>query len=437
MEHKINVINESENEIEVTLSYDEISSEIENAYKEERKTIEMPGFRKGKVPMQMIKKVYGDAIEYKASEDIAQKKFWDVADELELKPISVPQLTDIDFQKGEKLSFKVKYEVKPSLELKDYTGNEIEKPVFKVKDEDIEKEVQHLLKSQAKFEEADKIENENYKIEVDIQRIDESGTPIVGTRNENMSIDLSDPQVNPKIVESVLGKQAGDQFNFDFTDEHYHGEEKHVENYKFTGEVKKIEKIVLPEPDEELIKKISRSKASNLDELKSEVRKNYEQYYNGQSENIYTNGLLSTITKNNDFQPPRGFVETVLNRMVEQEKENAQRYGNKNFDEKAAKEQLKQRAEWNAKWQIIMENIANKENIKVEDADLEILAEKEAEQTGIPKEKLVKYYKDTNRDAMLLEEKVINFLKENNKVKEVDPDELNSREEKSSTEKKN
>jgi len=79
----------------------------------------------------------------------------------------------------------------------------------------------------------------------------------------------------------------------------------------------------------------------------------------------------------------------------------------------------KPKSEWNAKWQIILENIAEAENITVQDSELEEIAKLEGEKNGIPVAKLVKYYKDTNRSEMLLEEKVINFLRENAKIKEV------------------
>ena len=106
METKINVLNSNEHELEVNLGYDEIQPEIDLAYKKEGKSIEMRGFRKGKVPIAMIKKVYGEAIEYRASEDIANKKFWEIVHEQNLKPISTPKMTDINFERGVKLFFK-------------------------------------------------------------------------------------------------------------------------------------------------------------------------------------------------------------------------------------------------------------------------------------------------------------------------------------------
>ncbi|MCB9218818.1 MAG: trigger factor [Ignavibacteriales bacterium] len=422
METKVNVLSDTEHEIEVKLEYNEIKEEIDAAYAKERKTISMPGFRKGKVPMSMLKKMYGEAIEYKASEDIANKKFWDVVKEQNLKPLSMPQMTDLNFEMNNSLSFKVKYEVKPTLNLKDYTGLEIEKPIFKVKDEDIAAEVNNMLKSKATFELADEVLDNNYKITVDLKRLDKDGKEMEGGKSENIAIDLSETKVNENIVKNAQNKKNGEEFEFSFTDRHMHGDHEHVEDYHYVAVVKKIEKIVLPEPTEELIEQLSSKKAKTLEELTNFTKSNYENYYNDQSQRIYENSLLSKIVENNDFEPSKHYVETILNRLVETEKQNAKQYKQPVPNDNVLKENLRGRAEWNAKFQIILENIAEKENISVTDEDLVKLANAEAEKVGIPVEKLIKYYKDSNRQESMIEEKVINFLKENNKAKEVDPE---------------
>ncbi len=436
METKVNVLSNTEHELEVKLDYSEIKSEIDEAYKKERKTISMPGFRKGKVPLPMLKKMYGDAIEYKASEDIANKKFWEVVKEQELKPISMPQMTALDFKINESLDFKVKYEVKPTLDLKDYTGLEIEKPVFKVKEEDIDAEVNNMLKSKATFELAEVIEDNNYRITVDLQRIDKEGKDIEGSRSENMVIDLSDSKVNENIVKNAQKKKLGEEFEFSFVDEHQHGDHTHKEEFIYVATIKKIEKIVLPEPSEKLIEELSGKKAKTIEELKNFTRENYQKYFEDQSNRVFENSLLDKIIKNNDFEPSKGYVETILERLIETEKQNAQQYKQPIPDENILRQNLLPRAEWNAKLQIVLENIAEKENIEVTDSDLEEIAKEEAEKVGIPVEKLVKYFKDSNRKESLLEEKVMKFLKENNKVVEIDPDEK-AKEAKVKEEKKN
>lgn len=421
METKVNEITISEHEVEVTLKYDEIKPEIEEAYKKERKNISLPGFRKGKIPMPMLKKMYGEAIEYQAAEEIANKKFWDVVEAEGLKPISTPQLNDLDFKINEKLFFKVKYEVIPNLELKNYKGVEVEKPIFKVKDEDVDKEVDTILKSRATFEDAEIIEDSNFRITVDLQKIDEEGKDVEGAVSNDMVIDLSDPKVNPEIVIKAKNKKTGSNFKFTFEDEHKHGEEVHRETFSYRASVTKIEKMVLPEATAELIEELSSKKSKTLEEFKSQIKDNFEKYYEGQSENILINSLLSKIVENNSFEPPAAYVEVIGKKLLEQEKENAKKY-NSPFNEDTVKENLKPRAIWNSKWQIILENICKAENIEVTDSDLEELAGKEADNTGISKEKLVNYYRDIKQDEVLREEKVISFLKENAKIKEIDPD---------------
>ena len=422
METKVNVLSDTEHELEVTLEYDEIKDEITEAYKKERKTITMPGFRKGKVPIPMLKKVYGEAIEYKASEDIANKKFWDIVKEQDLKPISTPQMTKLDFTMNSPLKFSVKYEVKPVLDLKGYTDLEIEKPIFKVHEEDIEAEINNLLKSKATYKEADIIEDNNYKLTVDLQRVDKDGKEFEDSKSENMIIDLSDPKINAEIVKNSMKKKVGDTFSFTFTDEHMHDDHLHKEEYIYSATIKKIEKIVIPEPTEQYIQEISGKKAKTLDELKNITREKYEKYYADQSEKIFNNNLLEEIVKNNDFEPSKSYVDIILQKLVDAEKMNAIQYNIPNIDENILRQNLLPKAEWNAKWQIIMENIAEKEKLTVEDADLEALAKEESEKTGISAEKLVKYYKDSGRAEALLEEKVLKFLKEKNKTVEVDPE---------------
>ena len=98
MEYNIVELSSSEKEVEIKLQYDEIKQEIEEEVKKQSKDIQIPGFRKGKVPPTMLKKMYGDALEYEASEKIANKFFWKVAEENQFKPIGQPAMTDIKFE---------------------------------------------------------------------------------------------------------------------------------------------------------------------------------------------------------------------------------------------------------------------------------------------------------------------------------------------------
>ncbi|MCX6149761.1 MAG: trigger factor [Ignavibacteriales bacterium] len=427
METKINFISANEHELEVTLGYDEIQPEIDQSYKDESKKIEIPGFRKGKVPLSMLKKMFGDEIEYKAAEKIANKKYWEIVEEQKLKPLSTPKMTDLNFERGTKLFFKILYEVMPELELKNYTDNEISKFEWHVTDEHIDKEILSLLKTNSTKEDANIVEDQNYIITVDLQRIGADGKPD-GEMRHDLAIDLSDERVNIQIFENANGKKIDETFNFSFKDSREveeNGEKKIIEEeFNYEAKISSIKKIVLPEFNDEFVQKVSKDKFKTVEEWKENIRKGMQAYYDGQSEDIYVNSLLNTVVKNNDFEPPHGFVHKVLDNMLAIEEEKAKRDGHKHFDAKEAEKHLHKQAEWSAKWQIIIASLAKKENISVEQNELKESAEKEAAETGISVDKLLKFYNDTNKMEVLLENKIIDFLKKNNKIKIINPDDL-------------
>ncbi len=426
METKINVISASEHELEATLTYEEIQPEIEQAYKDEGKKIEMPGFRKGKVPAALLKKTYGEAIEYKASEKIANKKFWEIVEIQNLNPISTPKMVDLGFERGSKITFKIQYEVMPEIELKNYTGNEISKIELKVNDDMVDEEITSLRKRNSKDEDTEVVEDKMNVINVSLQKLDESGNSI-DEKGQDLNIDLSDSRVNKEIVDNAIGKKKGESFKFSFKDMHEteeNGNKKVIEEtYNYQATINSVKKIVLPEFDDEFVKKISKDKFSNIADWRDNIQKGIQSYYDLQSEDMYINGLLSTVVKNNDFEPPHGYVHKILDNLIAMEEDKAKREGHKHFDAHQVEKQLHGRAEWNAKWQIIVNSIAKKENIVVSEEELKEAAEKEAAETGISVEKLLKFYKDSGRKDTLLEQKVIDFLKANNSVKVINPNE--------------
>ncbi len=437
MESKVNVISNSEHEISVKLDYDEIKKDIDEAYLKERKNISMPGFRKGKVPLQIVKKIYGDTIEYRASKDIANEKFWYIVKSDELKPISTPKLTDLNYDKGKELTFKIRYEVMPEIEPKDYKGLEIEKPVFKVKEENIEKELKDILRKEASFEEAEKVENEDYKITVDLQLLKENGEISENSQKQmGIEISLNNPDLKSDVTEKALGKKVGDTFEFVYSFEIEKGKGTYID-LKYLAEVKKIEKFVFPEWSEELCKKVSDGKAKSLDELKQFLRDEYDKFYKSEAEKIYVDSLMSKIMKNNEVELPKEFTEKYLDDLTESEIRKQQENNYNTPDKEDVKEDLRKIAEWHVKWDILSNAIAKAENIEVTDEDLKKIAEEESSKTNISVEKLIKYYKDSNKKSEILEGKIIDFLKENNPPKEIDADEIKKREEAKKEKEKN
>ena len=274
METKLNDLTTSEKELEVTLSYSEIKDDIDSEVKKKTKKIQLPGFRKGKAPLAIIKKMYGDSLEHEASEKIANTHFWKIAKEKEIFPIGQPTMTDLHFHPNEELHFKVQFETYPVLEVKEYTNQLIEIPDFVVKDEEIEQEIKYIRQANAKQEDVEVIgDDNNYSIDIDLRRINEDGTPYENSQKQNIKVDLSDPKVNPDLIENAKGKKIGETFTFSFKNEaplkQEEGEkEKKEEILRFSAGITSIKKNTLPDLDEDLIKKVTKDKVTNEADLR-------------------------------------------------------------------------------------------------------------------------------------------------------------------------
>ena len=430
MKFTINDLSQSEQEIGIELSYEEIKSELDAEVKKEAKKIQLPGFRKGKVPANILKSRFGDALEYEASEKVATQQFWKVAKDNELKPIGTPVLTDIQFNPGKDLNFKVKFEIIPIIDPKDYTDLEIKIPDYVVSEHEVEHELEHILKSNSTTEDVDVVgDGEFFIIKVDLQRITENGEPFAGSKPETLDIDLSNYRIQPEIRDNAKGKKVGESFTFAFNDERINkngegSDEKVSESFLYKAELKDIKKIVLPELNEELVKKISKDKVTSPQEFKEEIRKDFTNYYNQRTEEFIHRKLMSSIVSNNEFKPPSSLVQNVLQELIKQEEENGKRMGMKNTDKNILKERLLPSAEFEVKWYLIKNLIQKKENLEFSVDELNELAEKDAEKTGIAIDKLINYYKSSNITEKLVDKKLFDFLKEKNNIVKVAPENL-------------
>ena len=427
MEFKINDVNISEKELEATFTYDEIKKDMETEVQKQSKKLQIPGFRKGKVPPSLLKKMFGDGIEQEASEKVASKKFWDVAEENHLHPIGKPTITDIKFTPNESLFFKIIYEVLPQLEVKDYKGIDIEVPDLVVKDEDVDHEIKHILKANETFEPLDIVTDNNCILDVDIQRVDKEGNPFEGSKQETLQIDLANERVAKEIIDNSKGKKVGDTFTFTFNDEHTiktkRGEdEKIIEVIDYKAVIKGIKKSIIPGLDEALIKKVTKDKVSTETELKADIRNDIQRYFDQQMDDILRGKLITEIIKNNEFNPPKSLINNVLEDYVKREEEQYKKQGYKKYDKEEGKKRLAKSAEVEVKWYILKEAIQKQENISLSDEELNELAAKDAEQTGIAIDKLLNYYKSSNYAGKFVENKVFQFLKDNNNIKKVEPD---------------
>lgn len=433
MEFNVVDISTSEKEIEVKLTYDEIKEDIEKQVRKESKKLQIPGFRKGKVPVSMIKKMYGDSLEYEASEKVSNEWFWKIAEEQKLKPIGRPSMTDLQFEPGKDLTFKVKFEVVPELELKDYTNLSVDVPEFIVKDDEVEKEIRYMMDANHTTEIVDIVgDDDKFIIDVEATRLDQNGNPFEGSKPEKFHLHLNDERVQQDIKDKSRGKKVGDEFDFSFNNDKADNQgepEKFAEEFRYRFNILEIKRIIYPELDEEFIKKVTKDKVSSESELREKIKNDIQNYYNEQMEEITRGKLISDIVRNNDFLPPASLVANVLEEYIKSEEEQSKKNNVKHFNRDEAKNRLTKSAENEVKWFLIKNQIIKNEKLEVSEQELLELAQADSEKTGLPVDKLLNYYKSSNQSERSLDKKLFDFLKENNNISKVDPKNFNKKDE--------
>jgi trigger factor len=414
LNHKINDINETEKEVEIKLSPEELVPHFDKAFLEYRKKVEIPGFRKGKVPLGMIKNMYGEAIEYEALEKIAGEIFHNFSEEKNIKPVGTPALVDMKYKHSESAEFKIKYEVIPDFDLKNYKGLSFDKLTHKVDDIETENEIKHILQANAEMRETDSVTDENHIVTCEIQELDDNKQIVIGKRTTSERVNLTTEGILPEVKQNLINKSTGDKTIISFEAKHDDITHNHHAEFSIT----KIEKIILPELTDELVKKITKEKTSSVSDFKTQLRRDLETYWETQSERKLTDDIINKIISQHEFVVPPSMVDNILNSYLDNLKE---RYPNKTFPPEFNAEKFKENnradAIWQAKWYLISDRIIKAEDIKVDDSELDKLAEENAQKTGIEKARLLEYYNRTDsvKDRMVMD-KLKDFLKSNNTI---------------------
>ncbi|MFI5252233.1 MAG: trigger factor [Bacteroidota bacterium] len=428
LEFSVTDTNDVVKEVTVRATAPELQPMFEEAYKTKQGEIEIKGFRKGHAPLGMVKKLYGESIEYDSLSEIANDYFKKFIEERSINPLGEPTLLDMNYKRGEELTFKVKYEIKPVVTLKEYKGLNLTKVIHKVTDEEIEEEIQTLRKRNSALSPADNVTDDAFIVTVDVQELDESGTPIIGKRNQGMKIDLSDANIFPEVKSAMQGVAVHDVRRTSFETRH----DDHIHKHNLELTVKSVEKNVLPELTDEFVKKITKDKVGTVEEFRKKMRTDLEEDWENMSDRRLTDELMDEIIRRHEITVPEALIKNVTTSQIESL---ANQYPNKKlppeFDEEKYRTEYRPDAVWQVKWFLIREQIINAENITAQDADLEERAALDSMKMGIDKERLIAFYKtsDQVKDS-IVSSKLTTFLKSQSIITETEDIEIEEQKEK-------
>jgi len=417
MEFKVNKIDAVKQEVEFELSYADLVPHFEKAFQKYQKKAEIPGFRKGKAPVSMIKRMYGDMIEQASLEDVANDVYKNYLDENNVQPLGEAQMLDMDYEAKQIFKFKIKYEVKPDFELADYKGVEVNRTIHNVDEKMIDDEVKYLQSKHVTYEEAPKADGDEFTITMDVQKLDDAGIEIIGQGDKDVRFYLNDPQINKEFKEQLEEVAVGEERILNLPAQ----EEGKTEKYKVL--CKKVEKVVFPELNEEFFKNIYKDEEiKTVDEFREKVKNDLEGIYKNIGDQEIRNNIVNELIKLNDITVPDALVENILNSYVEDVKnQNPKRQLPKEFDEEEFRKQKRVDAILQVKWYLIRDKIIEAEKMEVTDKDIEPVIEADAKKYNLPVDKIKSVY-ESNPDVKyrVLDDKLMNFLIENAKIKDVE-----------------
>ena len=417
MEVTVESLSEVLRTVEITATPEDLEPHFTKAYLEYRKKIEIRGFRKGKAPIDIVKKLYGDLIENDALNEIATEFYRQTVKERDLKPIGDPILIDMDYKRGERFRCKIQYDIRPQITIKEYKGIEVEKIIHTVTDDEVDKEIVRLQRANASMVEVDVVTSPEHIVTVTLQDLDESGAPLIGKKSENIRFYLADDQLEQPFKDALKEAKKNGEYTVQF--EHAHESQTHTVNTQIT--VKKIEKVTLPTLDDAFVTTVTKSKFTTVEMLRTNIKEEIIAYWKEKTERQVVNSVTAEIIHRHEFQVPESLIRSVLDGLLEEVKNE---YPDKRlpseFNEEKFKEENRAYAMYQAKWALLREELIQAEHVTVSDEDLEKLAEEESAKIKIPKDRLMSYYKSSDQiKDRLIGDTLLKLLVNSAKIKEV------------------
>ncbi|KAA1226331.1 trigger factor [Vibrio cholerae] len=298
---------------------DAVAAELRNIAKNRR----FDGFRKGKVPMKMVAKMYGKAVRQDVLGEVMQRHFIEAIVKEKINPAGAPTFAPVEISEGKDLVFTATFEVYPEVELKGLENIAVEKPAAEVTDADVAEMLETLRKQQATWKEVDEAAENGKRVSIDfVGSID--GVEFEGGKAENFPLEMGAGRMIPGFEDGIVGKTKGMEFVIDVTfPEDYHAENLKGKAAKFAIKVNKVEARELPELNDEFVARFGVAEGG-VDALKAEVRKNMERELKQAIKARIKEQAIEGLVKENEIQVPSALIDQEINVLRQQA---AQRFG--------------------------------------------------------------------------------------------------------------
>ena len=415
MKTRVVEISEWGRKLEVEVESDRLDKEFDKAIKQYQKRLELPGFRKGKVPMSIVQSRYGESIRSEVIGRILPELLQEAATAEQLTPVAPPQITEMNHELGSQLTFTAELDIWPDIQLEETEGLQVTRAIHEVTDEEVDTQLKEFQSRQASERSVERALERGDVLIADLQRLDENGEFIKDEKFEERYFIIGDENApSPEFEEALLGSISGEQRNVEFSyRDDLPNEEIAGKTERFMVSVREVRERVLPDIDDEFAKDIG-EQFQSLEDLRSHLKTEISGRWDQMSRQRERTDLISQLIEKNPFDLPDSMVTNYLSNLREQNE--SQKEGRDQSH--VHSEQEKEQAVRSLKSYVISEAVRKKHEIVVTDEEFEKYLAERAEQVGVKLEEIKKNARVNDLRRELEEEKMFSELMKTAEVKE-------------------
>ena len=411
-----------------------VASELDSAYRDVKKNAKIKGFRPGKAPRSVLERLYKKDVQADVSSKLIQTSFTEAIREKDLKIISSPKIDPPELDADSSYTYDATVDVKPELEDLDIKGLPLKRTNYKVGNEEIDAQLGMLQKNMAKkvkIEEDRPVQADDFVV-IDYEGF-KNGKPYDETgKTENFTMKIGNAHIAKEFDDNLIGKKAGDTFDFDVTfPEDYHNEKLKSLTIQFHVTLTEIRKEVMSELDDDFAKSLGQFET--LEDLKNVIRDNLTQGYEKRIEQELNEQIFKHVIEKVDFELPESMIEYELENIIG-DTERRLAYQNTSMEKvglsrEKLQEQYRETAEQQVRRQIILGKVIEQEKLELADEELAAGYAEMAQNFNQPVDQIKAFY-DQNKDRLdffkhaLLEKKAIKLIIDNGDIEEIKPEKI-------------
>lgn len=387
---------------------EEVEKALQAAYLKQRKQINMPGFRKGKVPRQMIEKMYGPEVFYDdAANKMVPEAYGKAFDECELELVSPPEIDVVQLEKGKPFIFTAEVAVRPEVKLGEYKGLKVDKISTRVTAKEVDEEIDKERERNARtIDVTDRAVEDNDQIVLDFEGFVD-GVAFAGGKGSDYPLVIGSGSFIPGFEEQLVGAEIGKEIEVNVTfPEEYQSEELAGKDAVFKCTVHSIKAKELPELDDEFASEVS--ECETLEDYKAEVKKNIKERKEREGKEKKENQVIDLAAENAEIDIPEAMIKMKIREMAGELEQRIQQQGLTieqyfqftGMTEEKMLEELRPQAEKRIRTKLVLEEIVKAENIETTEERLTEELQKMAEAYEMEIDKLRGFMGENEKKQM-------------------------------------